>query len=162
MDGFNRDHNFPLMRRACYLYPLLAAISLATMSCNLGSQPLPPTPTPTSPPPPTSTTAPILFPADSDTPAAGICATFESEVVSLEIVLDVPAPRCAIVTADQRLEVVNRTGAAIGVRFAGYEFQLQDGEAHLIDAPMGAYLAPGVHNIRVTDNAGNAPELWLK
>jgi hypothetical protein len=83
------------------------------------------------------------------------------ELVTLEISPDVPSPRCARVTADQRLEVVNRTQVVIVVKIAGYEAQLEPGGAYRIEAAIGSYLEAGVHWLKIQDHAANAPELWL-
>jgi len=102
-----------------------------------------------------------LAPPDAQQPAAGICADLLGELVTLEISPDVPSPRCARVTADQHLEVVNHTQVVIVVRLAGYEAQLEPGGAFRIEAPLGSYLETGVHWLKIEDHAANAPELWL-
>jgi hypothetical protein len=110
---------------------------------------------------PTSTTPPTLIPADSDSPAAGICGAMEGETVTFAISLDVPSPRCAQVRPSQRLEIVNTTDAPVVVTFAGRELPIEARGSFRIDEAFGSYLAPGVHFIYVTQGTGNLPELWL-
>lgn len=42
-------------------------------------------------------------------PAAGICASFEGEIVEITLNADVPDPRCSEVRPDQKLRVINHT-----------------------------------------------------
>lgn len=114
-----------------------------------------PTATPTATPPST------LIPADADSPAAGICGLMEGEWVTFTVSLDVPSPRCAQLRPSQRLEISNPTPAAVVVTFAGQDFSIEAGNNVRIDEPLGSYLAPGVHDIYVTQGSGNLPELWL-
>lgn len=100
-----------------------------------------------------------LKPPDADQPAAGICDPNAGEVVTVSISTDGPSPRCVKVAGSQRLQVVNATAAAVQVQLAQFNVQLQPGQAQLLDAPSGSYLAPGVHRLRVI--GGNAPEIWL-
>ena len=103
---------------------------------------------------------PEVYLADSDTPAAGICAQTDEHVVTLEINPDMPSPRCMQVTADQVLRLVNQTGIPLQLRLAWYEFSLEAGAALELNVPLGAYLAPGVHHLD-TQGAGSAPEIWV-
>ncbi len=116
---------------------------------------------PTPAAPPTVTTAPTLVPADSDSPAAGICGPMEGDTATFVVSLDVPSPRCAQVHPSQRLEIVNATSAAVVVTFAGRDLRVEAGASYPIDEAFGTYLAPGVHFIYVTQGTGNLPELWL-
>jgi hypothetical protein len=94
----------------------------------------------------------------ADQPAAGICASFDGEVVTFEILPDIPSPRCAIARPDQHLMVINRSGEKITVSLGNYKIDLEPGESGTIDAPFGSYLLPGVHRVTTT----LSPELWLK
>jgi len=151
----------PQDRTSC-LMALFLGIALAAAGCSSPSAS--PSTLPAEGPQPTEVTpAPTLFPPDSDTPAAGICAEYETDVVTIEIVVEgPPTPRCVVIAPSQRLEVINRTTAAVEARFAQNEFALQPDETYFIDRPFGAYLAPGVHNLRISGGVGNAPELWLQ
>ncbi|MEJ7629741.1 MAG: hypothetical protein WKF54_09135 [Nocardioidaceae bacterium] len=81
---------------------------------------------------------------------------------------DTPAPRCAFVTADQRLRVVNSTdrfnqaGKTITIRFPPFPPRvLEIGATTTFDRPFGAYLAPGVHDLRCSFPSGGG-EIWLR
>ena len=100
-----------------------------------------------------------LKPADSDTPAAGICGSSEGEIV--EILLGsgpdgLPlSGRCIQVTADQRLRLVNMKNEPVAITFGPFQVDLAVGEEMLLDLPVGDYLAIGVHHLP------DAPEIWL-
>lgn len=110
-----------------------------------------------------------LSPADADSPAAGVCGAASGPLVTVVANPDTPAPRCLIVTANQRLRVVNDSnrigppGKPMTVRFAGFAPRAVPGEATLFDRPLGELITPGVHNIRISlyPCAGGA-EVWLK
>lgn len=104
---------------------------------------------------------PTLKAPDSDTPASGICAEVpEGNAVAIVINEDVPSPRCSKIEADQRVEVVNKTGGQVRVQLAQFDLTLELEEKQLLDLPAGEYLAPGVHVIRASSLAGG-PEVWL-
>lgn len=118
-----------------------------------------PAPTPTGPP--AATIAPTLIPADSDSPAAGICGTMDGDWVTFMVSLDVPSPRCMQVHPGQRIEIANPTADPVVVTFAGQQIAIEAGASQRIDAPFGSYLAPGVHSLYVTHGTGSLPEFWL-
>lgn len=148
--------------RTCCLMALSFGIALAAAGCR--SLSASPSTLPAEGPQPTEATpAPTLFPPDSDTPAAGICAEYEIDGVTIEIVMEgPPTPRCVVIAPSQRLEVINRTTTVVEARFAQNEFALQPDGALFIDRPFGAYLTPGVHHVRISGGVGNAPGLWLQ
>lgn len=125
------------------------------------------TATPTQPPDlPTPTQlglqTPSLATPFSDSPAAGICDYYPGELVVFEIYPDIPNPRCARATPEQRLKVINRTEQELRIRIAGYDFTLQPDQEQVIEAELGSYLAPGVHQVSTTAYLGQGgPELWL-
>jgi hypothetical protein len=93
-------------------------------------------------------------------PAAGICASFEGEMVVVSINPDVPDPRCAKVRADQKLTVVNRTENTLEVSIGTFKASLEPGAEATFDTPFGDYLAVGVHQLQVSPCCGS--ELWLE
>jgi hypothetical protein len=93
-------------------------------------------------------------------PAAGICASFEGEMVVVTLNIDIPDPRCAKVNPDQKLTVINNTQAELGVSIGPYKNTLAPGGQFTIDKPFGEYLAAGVHQLTVTPCCG--PEIWLE
>ena len=103
---------------------------------------------------------PGVFSADSDTPAAGICADISGSLVTLTISSDVPSPRCAKIAPSQVISFINMTGSSVTLTLAWYTIPLGPSETFTFDAPVGAFLAPGVH-IPTIQGGGNAPELWL-
>lgn len=93
-------------------------------------------------------------------PAAGICATFDGEVVTVTLNADIPDPRCAKVKPDQTLKVINNTVNPLSVSIGNFKTALLAGNSYSIDVPFGDYLAPGVHQLQVSPCCG--VELWLE
>jgi hypothetical protein len=103
---------------------------------------------------------PALATPYADSPAAGICAEAPGEaVISVEIFPDIPSPRCLKVSADQKLQVINRTDSALQLSLGRLEQKLQPQAETVLDAPFGDYLAPGVHILRAEPFSG--PEILL-
>jgi hypothetical protein len=104
---------------------------------------------------------PRIATAYAQEPAAGICASFDGEMVVVNIYPDIPDPRCSKVRADQHLTIVNNTQnnveALIG---SSFEADLAPGEKTVIHYPFSDYLYPGVHQVQVTPCCGF--ELWLE
>lgn len=120
---------------------------------------------------PTSTTGhgDSLVPADAERPAAGICGTSSGPLATVEVNPDTPAPRCLTVRPGQRLRVVNvssrfgQSGTSVTVTFADFPPRvLRVGDATTFDRPVGDYLAPGVHNVRISLYGGGGAEVWLR
>jgi hypothetical protein len=110
-----------------------------------------------------------LVPPDSDLPAAGICGSAPGGLAVVEANPDTPQPRCLVVRPDQRLEVVNASdrfrqpGSEITVTMPGFSPRtLAIGARTVFDRPFGAYLAPGVHQVRISLYPGSGADLWLK
>jgi hypothetical protein len=123
---------------------------------------LPPTPTRSVPPTSLDSQTPSsgLKPADSDTPAAGICASVPEAVVPINIVPGaMPDVRCMQVRPDQRLEFTNTTGDEVRLKLGRFEVTIAPGLRALLDAECGGYLAPGAHFVTVSQGA--VPEIWL-
>lgn len=113
----------------------------------------------TSNAPPTPASLPLATPY-SDQPAAGVCAEYPGEtVVTVEIMPDIPAPRCLKVTPDQRLKVINRANAALALKLGSQTASLQPNTDYTFDQPFGSLLAPGVHVLEASPYFG--PEIWL-
>jgi hypothetical protein len=109
---------------------------------------------------PTSTPTLILATPYAQEPAAGICASFDGEIVTVTLNTDMPEPRCAEVRSDQTLRVVNNTLSTLGVSIGNFNHSLLPQDTWSIDVPFGHYLAVGVHQLSVTPCCG--AELWLK
>ena len=62
----------------------------------------------------------------------------------------ISSPRCAEMTAGQRMRVVNKSGDAVDVVLAQFQFNLPHEGEKLVDEPVGTYLAPGVHRLNVS------------
>jgi len=101
-----------------------------------------------------------LKPADSDTPAAGICGEVQDDPVTIVLGIDssgLPlAGRCLIVSPSHRIKLVNQSDNSINTNFAGYKIDLSVGGEMLLDKPVNQYLALGVHFLPM------GPELWVK
>jgi len=121
-----------------------------------------PTPTIFNPTPTIFSPTPthILATPYAQSPAAGICASFEGEMVVVSIYPDIPDPRCIKVRADQQLTVVNRTQNNLEVSLGIYKASLTPGAETTFDAPFGMYLATGVHQLQVSPCC--SPELVLE
>ena len=99
-------------------------------------------------------------PADSDTPAAGICPESQGDPVNIILGIDpsgLPkAGRCIAVNPSQRIKLINQSNGPFNIQFAEYFINLSVGGEMLLDKPVGQYLALGVHFIPM------GPELWVK
>lgn len=151
-----------MARKVCFLFGIIVLLT----SCTAPLEPIPmtavPISSPTTPPAiPTQTVQPTLYPADSEFPAAGICATVDQEIVEVVVSPEgPPAPRCFKVRSDQRLKFTNGTQNEIELQAAGYKIHLGIGESYLLDIAVGDFLAPGDHLITVSAGNGFATEIW--
>lgn len=80
-------------------------------------------------------------------------------MVVVQINADVPSRRCLQVTEGQRIEVRNRTNAALELKLGFLTAHVEAGGTYTFDRPAGAFLAPGVHMLRGSPYP--APEIWL-
>lgn len=137
----------------------LALTILAIQGCNLPTA----SPTPTlsqqtipeeTPTLPEADPLPALATPASDSPAAGICAEFPGEWVTVIINPDIPSPRCAIVLPHQKLSVVNKRQEVLRVRLGDFDYTIQPGKGQTFDLPFSDYLAPGVHQLLVDPCCG--------
>lgn len=101
-----------------------------------------------------------LKPADSETPAAGICGEVKGETARIELGTGpdgLPlAGRCWILPAQARILLVNASQEALHFTFAGFAVDLEPGEERALDLPVGDMLARGAHALP------HGPQLWLK
>lgn len=99
-------------------------------------------------------------PADSGSPAAGICGDALDDPVNVTLGLDasgVPlAGRCIAIHPSQRIRLLNQSNGPFAIKFADYIVNIPLGGDLLLDKPVGQYLALGVHFLPM------APELWVK
>jgi type 1 fimbria pilin len=93
-------------------------------------------------------------------PAAGICASFEGEMVTINLNIDISDPRCSKVTADQKLTVINQTLSTLQVSIGSFNSNLLPGGTYTVDVPFGDYLEEGVHQLQVSPCC--SAELWLE
>ncbi len=104
--------------------------------------------------------APALATPYAAQPAAGICAEFPGDsVVSVEILPDMPSPRCLKVTADQRLKVTNHSGGQLSLKLGDQATSLQANADYTFEVTFGEMLVPGVHLLDAAPFFG--PEIWL-
>jgi hypothetical protein len=100
-------------------------------------------------------------PADSQEPAAGICAEAREAIVTIEVVGEgPPAPRCLIVSSGSFLVFVNRTRHPVEIEVGHNLYRLNSGVEGGIDRKVGDYLELGVHRLGV--DGGFIPEIWVK
>jgi hypothetical protein len=86
----------------------------------------------------------------AQSPAAGICASFEGEMVKVTLYADIPDPRCIKVRPDQKLLVVNNSHNVLQISIGEFSASLEPGEESNINTPFGDYLAAGVHQLMVS------------
>jgi hypothetical protein len=139
--------------------------ALIITACTAGGVPTPPAATAAdtlqaevgevyTTPTPASAANPLLATPVASSPAAGICASSDSQIVAVQILPGIPDPRCAQVRGDQQLSITNRTEGTIEVGLGPYSAELAPGQEYLITAPFQAYLAPGVHAVNVSPCCG--------
>ncbi len=105
-------------------------------------------------------TSSSVKPAESDTPAAGICLEPQGDQVTIILGLDqsgMPlAGRCVAIAPRQRIRLINQSDGLFAIKFADFYIDLPFGNEVLLDKPVGEYLAQGVHFLPM------GPELWVK
>jgi len=114
-----------------------------------------------TPPTPVTASVPARDPAESATPAAGVCALATGSVDDVRFPPDfVPEPRCLVIRHDQRLSVSNATDepitAALGTH---YKAIVPPHQTHTFADPVGTYLDPGVHRLVFTQSS--AADIWV-
>jgi hypothetical protein len=109
---------------------------------------------------PTTTPTLVLATPYAQEPAAGICASFDGEIVMETLNTDIPDPRCAKVRSDQTLNVYNNTMSTLRVSIGSFQRSVLPGETWSILVPFGDYLAVGVHQLAVAPCCG--AEIWLE
>jgi hypothetical protein len=119
-----------------------------------------PTQTPLTPTVDITVQTAVLATPYAQQPAAGICASFEPEMVTVTLNPDIPDPRCTIVRADQILTVLNQTQNTLQITIGRFTASLEPGKETTFDTPFGEYLQPGVHQLQVSPCCG--AELWLE
>jgi len=98
-----------------------------------------------------------IKPADSDTPAAGICSIGGESLgmANININQDTSSPRCVKIFATEKIKFTNNTEEEINIDFAGYNLVINPDESETIDKATGEYLELGVHIIP------NIAEVWV-
>lgn len=98
---------------------------------------------------------------DADSPAAGVCGeTTDGDVVTITINEDTPSPRCAKVSATQKIKVVNNTSKTVNAVLGRLNTSIEPGGEYTYGESFGAFLAPGVHFMTAEPYGG--PEIWLQ
>jgi hypothetical protein len=99
--------------------------------------------------------------AESQEPAAGICAEDRGSVVLVEIGIEnPPSPRCLIVYTESVLKFKNATRSRVEIEMAGNKYTLNPGEEQGVSRGVGEYMERGIHRIEV--DGGYLPEIWVK
>jgi hypothetical protein len=99
---------------------------------------------------------------EADSPAAGICASFNEEVIRIEIRAwpdGVPDPRCIEVRADQKMILANSAPEPVEFLLGRYSATVDPGDAFTVEFPFGDYLLPGAHSLHVFPYGG--PEIYF-
>lgn len=134
---------------------------MVTLLLMAACRPAAPAATPSLPPADQAMTGASLRPADSEEPAAGICASSDDILVLVRIVPGaMPDPRCLEIQPDQYLQFRNETNENVLLQLGRFEATIRPGEMQAFDEAGGSFLAAGVH--RPGLSAGSAPEIWLK
>jgi len=104
-----------------------------------------------------------LIPADSESPAAGVCVEPGIQnTIRVEINADVPSPRCQKILPGRRLLVINNTDKEVSLWFGQEEkfsFTVPAQGRNMLEQPISSLLAPGVHVLHGSPYQG--PEIWL-
>lgn len=144
------------------LIAIATLFAVFIMSCGDDSETVLPNASPARATPPAATATPApeetaiesrqatpgLKPSEGDTPAAGICLGPTSEaVVTIEFLDGIPDPRCSFLTPDQRIRFVNRLQDPVTLTIGRYSGTVAPNSSLLFDAPVGSYLAVGVHTV---------------
>jgi hypothetical protein len=143
-------------KKTSFAFIIILVLYLSACTC-FGIEVIAAMPTPTIVRP---TPTYLLATPYAQSPAAGLCASFEGETVVVSIYPDIPDPRCVKVRADQKLTVVNRTQNTLEVSLGSFTASLDPNAESSSDTPFGEYLAPGVHQLQVTPCC--SPELILE
>ena len=100
-----------------------------------------------------------LKPADSETPAAGICMEVQGDPVLIILGFGsdgIPlAGRCLKISPEQRIQLINHSTVPISTELGEFKINLAVNSALLLDNPVGQYLGTGVHFLSM------GPELWV-
>lgn len=103
-----------------------------------------------------TSTSQSLIPANSTSPASGICSSESDQTVIITINDDTPDPRCVKVTSNQKLSIINKSKNSISINLSDtIKTTILPGKTYLFSQAVGLFLAPGVHSI-----AG--AEIWLQ
>lgn len=87
---------------------------------------------------------------------SGVCSKPSTDrLITVTVYQDnVPSPRCVKATSTQMLKIVNNSLVPININVGQYKTTIQDGNSYEFPVQLGAFLAPGVHNI--------VGEIWLQ
>jgi len=108
-------------------------------------------------------TEPSLEPADEQEPTAGACVgPLSGAVVTVELRIDTPAPRCVKARPTQQLRVVNLREETVTVRLAGTIFAIPRGDSEIVSPDLGQVWEPGVHVVSAREGGPRQRfEVWL-
>lgn len=100
-------------------------------------------------------------PAESATPAAGVCGLATGSVGSVHFPPDaVPQPRCLVIRHDQRLSITNDTDLSITVVLGShFKATVAPHQTYTFAVAVGTYLDPGVH--RLVFSPSSAADIWV-
>lgn len=112
---------------------------------------------------PSPTATVVILSADSEFPAAGICAeSGASDTISVQINQDAPLPRCQKVSTGKYLAIKNNTDKLLSAWFGKnkeFAFSVPVQGEYVLPNPVDDFLAPGVHILYASPYSGS--EIWL-
>jgi hypothetical protein len=82
-------------------------------------------------------------------------------IVTFQLNIDTPNPRCGMVLSHQRLRVVNATSTTVTVTLHGVDYVLKPGTEQTFAPTFGAIWQPGDHWLRTSFYGGGGPEIFL-
>lgn len=92
--------------------------------------------------------------------AAGVCGLpAPTELVTVTFELDVPSPRCLVVTGNQRLRMINRFAKHAVGRLGKVEFVVPARGSVILDRPFRDYLMPGGYFLKTNLYSGGSGEI---
>jgi hypothetical protein len=110
----------------------------------------------------TPTDASTLRPPDFETPIDGVCAEpVGGQEVTITFHEDLPDPRCVQVNVPQVLRIANQRPEEVRVVFGPFDVTIAPGASQLLDAPVGTYLAAGVHQVGPEAIPGYRASVWV-
>ena len=151
----------PFVRRILFAVVFLALVAACSSSARSSMHATKPSTAPLYEA--TTTFAASLEPADSLTPAAGVCGASPGSVATVTwtgLADNVPQPRCLVISGRQRLRIENEGRTRVHITLGRLvHLWLAGRTTYTVRDPIGQHLAVGVHTLRFTPTS--AADIWV-